>query len=459
MLAYRLLVQFLSLVTSVFFRTIEVVGLEHIARDAPVIFVGNHPNSLLDPLLVVTTCRRRLSFAAKDSLFKGPLPIRVVLKVMGAVPVKRRMDHATKSGGAAPLDNESMFAALFDVLEQGGACGIFPEGISHSGSELAPLKTGAARIALGASKRNPQRPVHVVPCGLSYHRRTRMRGQVLVQFGPPLVIDAGRLSAHEADERGAVRALTDDIDAALRALTINASDFRTLHVLDTVRRLYVPPGERLSLAQRGELSRRFLSRYESIQSEAPVRELYEAVSRYADDLEALGLSDAQLSEPPSRGRWCKRVLRHLGLIVFLAPLALPGFLLHSPLLLAAVIAGEGLTPRKDVIATTKMMVLTLLVPLVYGLILGVVLLTVAPPGSYYLAGTLGVLLPMSGLATIRVLERQAALRRGVVTLFSLLVLPRAIERLRQRREELRQRIWSAVEAYAPPDMQRMFESE
>ena len=456
--AYDLLVRYLRVVTSVFFRTVEVVGLEHVPATAPVVFVGNHPNSLLDPVLLVTTCRRRLSFAAKDTLFRGPLPVRVALNVLGAVPVRRRQDHAGAAGDAA-VDNASMFQALFEVLERGGACGIFPEGISHSGSELAPLKTGAARIALGASQRQPENPVHVVPCGLSYHRRTRMRGQVLVQFGPPLIIDAERRAAHHVDERAAVRQLTDDIETALRALTINAKDFRTLHVLDTVRRLYVPPDHRLSLAQRAELSRRFLQRYEAFQHEPQVQELYVRVSRYADDLEVLNLSDEQVRVRPSRRAWLGGLLRHVGLIVFLLPLALPGLLLHSPLLIAAIVAGDGLTPRSDVIATTKMMILTLLVPLVYALILAVVLLSVTPPLAYYVAGALAVCLPMSGLASIRVLERQSALRRGLATLVSLVVLPKALDELRERRLALRQTVVEAVDAFAAPDLPRMFPSK
>src|SRR5690606_22028081 len=121
-------------------------------------------------------------------------------------------------------------------------------------SELAPLRTGAARIAFGAARTRAAaagagaEAVRVVPCGLTYHRRTRMRGRVLVQFGAPLRIDEARLAAWAQDERGAVRALTEELDSALRALTINAPDFETLRVLDAVRRLYTPAGRPLSLA-------------------------------------------------------------------------------------------------------------------------------------------------------------------------------------------------------------------
>ena len=112
-MTYRILAWFLRVVTPVFFRQIEVAGVENIPASGPVIFAGNHPNSLIDPILIITTCGRKVHFAAKDTLFKGRL-MRAVLGALGAVPIKRRDDH----GGGA--DNDAAFAAMFGVLQQGG---------------------------------------------------------------------------------------------------------------------------------------------------------------------------------------------------------------------------------------------------------------------------------------------------------------------------------------------------
>ena len=67
------------------------------------LFAGNHPNSLIDPILIITTCGRKVHFAAKDSLFSGRL-MRAVLRGLGAVPINRRDDH---DGDAAPGDPPS----------------------------------------------------------------------------------------------------------------------------------------------------------------------------------------------------------------------------------------------------------------------------------------------------------------------------------------------------------------
>lgn len=454
-LAYGLINAFLRLVSALFFKRVEVVGREHIPAEGPVIFVGNHPNSLLDPVLLTTTCGRRVQFLAKDTLWKKAF-LRPMLAALGAIPVRRRVDHE----GAPALDNNATFDAVFERLRAGDFVGIFPEGISHANSELAPLKTGAARIALGATRAAQEAGegtrVRVVPCGLTYHRRTRMRTRVLVQYGPPITIDDVWLTRHASEERETVRALTESIALQLRALTINAPDFETLQVLDTVRRLYTPTDHALTLDQKAEILRRFLDHYAEHREDPRIVALYAEVVDYRTQLEDLGLDDALLRRPLSP---IERILvagKHWLLMFVIAPLAVPGLLIHAPALLMAIVAGDGLTGRRDVRATTKMMVTTLLIGLSYALGIGAVLLTVRPLDvAAWVAATLALVLPLSLWATIRVLERQAALRRGLWTLGIVAALRRAVERLRLRRQELVTKIHAVVDAIIDPSVERI----
>lgn len=141
-LFYLLLMAFLRLVTRIFFRRVEVSGREHVPVSGPVVLVGNHPNSLLDPVMIATTCGRHVRMAAKQTLFAGPL--RPLLWAVGAVAVKRRQDQvegaaedAVVVGAPARVDNSAAFEALTAILKAGDAFAIFPEGISHTRSELA----------------------------------------------------------------------------------------------------------------------------------------------------------------------------------------------------------------------------------------------------------------------------------------------------------------------------------
>jgi len=444
---YTVLSRFLALVTRVFFRRIEVEGLHHVPADGPVIFVGNHPNSLIDPVLILTTCTRRVHFAAKDVLFESA-PLRVLLTALGAVPIRRRKDHPD---GA--LDNSAAFDALHDVLHAGGAFGIFPEGISHLGTELAPLKTGAARIALGAAAGGAA--IRIVPCGLSYFRRHRMRSRVLVQFGQPIVLGDDHVAAHEADGRAASRELTEEIELALRAQTLNAPDFETLRVLDGVRRLYTPRDVSLSLAERAEITRRVLDHYATLQDTPEIAALFEQVREYLFALDCLGMKDAELEKAPTAGTTLLRLLRHLFLGLVLLPFALPGVVLHAPILVLAVVAGETLSIRKDVTATTKLMSATVLVMLAYAAVVGLVLAVFPFPedliwAAWALAGLL-----LSGWATIRVLERQSQLRRGLWVLLQLASGGRQIRKLQERRAALRAAVLGVVDRYLDPDVERV----
>ncbi|HEV7555753.1 MAG TPA: 1-acyl-sn-glycerol-3-phosphate acyltransferase, partial [Kofleriaceae bacterium] len=115
-MAYKFLRWLLRVVTRVFFRQIEIVGLEHVPTNGAVLFVGNHPNSLIDPVLIIATCGRKVHFAAKDTLFKGRI-MRAVLRGLGAVPLARKADHAGQ------VDNDAAFDHMFGVLDAGGAIG------------------------------------------------------------------------------------------------------------------------------------------------------------------------------------------------------------------------------------------------------------------------------------------------------------------------------------------------
>ena len=280
--AYRFLAWLLRVATRVFFRQIEVVGLEHVPADGPVIFAGNHPNSLIDPVLIITTCGRKIHFAAKDSLFKGRI-MRALLGGLGAVPILRREDHA------GVVDNQAAFAAMFDVLGRGGAIGIFPEGLSHDESQLARLKTGAARLALGGAHR-VARSISIVPCGLTFIHPKRFRSRVLVQYGPALTITPE--IGESSDE---VHTVTDEIGAALRRLTVNAPDWETVRALDAVRRLYQP--QEISIEERVELARRFNAYYAAVADDPRVVALMTRVHAYQDKLD-----DARRQRPRARAR-------------------------------------------------------------------------------------------------------------------------------------------------------------
>src|SRR5947207_757880 len=143
----RLLALLTRLVLRVFFRQIQIVGLERVPSGAPILLVANHVNSLVDPLLLVSFLGVHPRILAKSTLWRHPV-VAPLLILAGGVPIYRRQDEADTSR------NFATFRRCRAVLAGGGAVMLFPEGTSHSQPYRLPLKTGAARIALEAEARD-----------------------------------------------------------------------------------------------------------------------------------------------------------------------------------------------------------------------------------------------------------------------------------------------------------------
>src|SRR5688572_17739001 len=144
-LMFRLILTLFGIALRFFFRRIETVNADVVPLGTGVIFVLNHPNGLIDPALVFVALPRKISFLAKSTLFKMPV-ISFLLRTVEALPLYRRID-----AGEDVSKNQKTFEMAHELLARGGSIALFPEGISHNSSKLLPMKTGAARIALGAA--------------------------------------------------------------------------------------------------------------------------------------------------------------------------------------------------------------------------------------------------------------------------------------------------------------------
>ena len=233
MIAYRLLRALGKLALRWFYRDTEVIGLERIPARGPALLASNHPNALVDALVIGCTLRRPVTLTAKATLLRNPLT-RGLLRIVGVVPLQRASDAAHSGAGAAldPARNADSFAAVLDVLDAGGLVLLFPEGKSHSDPELAPLKTGLARIAVMAH-RDRRCGAPIIPIGLTFERKWQPRSRILIHIGMPIVASDGIPNVFDP-----VANLTRRVDAALREVTLNfrtsAEERRVLSVSTTL---------------------------------------------------------------------------------------------------------------------------------------------------------------------------------------------------------------------------------
>jgi glycerol-3-phosphate O-acyltransferase/dihydroxyacetone phosphate acyltransferase len=442
---HRLINWLIRVVTNTFFRRIDVVNLDNVPKDGPVIFAGNHPNALMDGWLLTAKCGRwPLHFMANAKLWKYRL-LAPVLDACGAVPVYSREETNEE------VNNEDAFAVLYDVIESGNCMGIFPEGISHVESQLSKLKTGAARVALAVAARGKV-AIKIVPCGLNYIHRHRFRSQVLIEFGDPIVIDATWIQRYQENERETVRKLTDHLAAALTSVTLNAPDWRTLRIIQTIRRLYKPATANLTPSQYIELNRRFVDGYLQSIHEPQMQSLSLEVEEYQARLDMLGLKDHQLRQEVTLANASRKVLLRGLRMIALLPLAIPGALLHLPVGWVAATIGERLSYEQDDVATLKVLATILLLPLLY--------LTVAVLVGMYIGFWWALLalvaLSFSFVASVHLLEAEAGLFLSMVSVLRLKRLGNDVDDLRATRADLVEKIRELVNQTIDTDTQRMF---
>lgn len=204
-------------------------GGEAVPSTGPVLLVANHPNSLLDPALVAWAAQRPVRFLAKAPLFTHPI-VGWLIRGSGSLPVYRPQDDATQMSR-----NDDTFRAVFDALASGSAVALFPEGISHSEPGLTPIKTGAARIALGAVPR-VGRAFPILPVGLVFREKDAFRSDAHAVVGLPVPWDD--LAKRSVDDHDAVRELTDRIERAIRTVTLNLARWEDETVVRTAEAVW-----------------------------------------------------------------------------------------------------------------------------------------------------------------------------------------------------------------------------
>lgn len=199
-----------------YYADVAVQGSDRVPCDGPLLILANHPNALIDPLIVGTTVERRVLLTAKATLFEHPA-LGTLLRAIGVVPLRRAKDESRSTVGTATPDrNAYAFQLVTSALRAQQVVLIFPEGISHDDPTLAPLKSGAARMALQAHSEGVA-GIRLLPMGLVFEAKERPDSRVLVRVGDALDLD------HWLAERGTIdaRALTELLEGRLRAVTLN----------------------------------------------------------------------------------------------------------------------------------------------------------------------------------------------------------------------------------------------
>jgi glycerol-3-phosphate O-acyltransferase/dihydroxyacetone phosphate acyltransferase len=433
----RLIVALVKVALRIYFQRIEVTGLEHVPLDTPVIFVLNHPNALVDPVFLLCLAPRKVSFLAKEPLFRMPV-ISYLVKSMDSLPVYRQQDE-----GADTRKNQETFIQARKLLARGGTIGICPEGVSHDAPGLKPIKTGAARISLAAVSTGEVTDLKIVPAGLYYTSKTRFRSSALLYFGSPITVEPVTLEPDGNPPRDAVRELSNRIERALREVILDAQHEEELLTTARAERIFSSAAHDSddSLKDELRLQQRFIKAYSVVQKLHPerLRKLEIRMIRFEEELKQAGVDTEQLSPPSSTLSVFLTILKRLLLFLLMLGPALLGTVAHYPAYrLGGYLATRFSSDSEDVISTVKIMSAMLLFPLTW-LIVGVV----AYFSLGWVAAVLAVIvIPVCGYSAIRFFEQLDRSIAGLRVLTFFLVRRRFFVRLLAERKAIRNEIIS-----------------
>lgn len=210
---YRVLRWLTGIALHWFYSDIRLIGGEKVPFQAPIILAASHHNALVDCLVAGWLVPRRITITAKATLLDNKF-VAALFASVGVIPLRRTSDELrrARSGVIDRERNVQAFENILDALERRGAVLIFPEGKSHSEPELAPLKTGAARMALAARDTRHIPGVHIVPLGLNFEDKGSPSSSVIAEVGE--VIDMDHYGSSGVEQ------LTAELERRLRAVSL-----------------------------------------------------------------------------------------------------------------------------------------------------------------------------------------------------------------------------------------------
>ncbi|MCB0735356.1 MAG: 1-acyl-sn-glycerol-3-phosphate acyltransferase [Bacteroidetes bacterium] len=215
-----------------YFSEIKVMNKELIPANKPIIFIPNHRSAFMDPIVVACLLPNEMNFLTRGESFQNPTLAKIFSR-LNMIPIYRK-DYS-------PDDvhkNDDVFKYCYELLERKGSLMIFPEGLCQTKFLLAPLKTGTARIALGAEKKNQyELDLHIVPVGINYTHPHIFRSRLLLDIGDPFSIKALK-EDYESDPESTVRALTSRMEAALKSKIVTLHSSSDDQLIRQMEQLY-----------------------------------------------------------------------------------------------------------------------------------------------------------------------------------------------------------------------------
>lgn len=160
--------------------------------------------------------------------------------------------------------------------------------------------------------------------------------QVMMEFGTPIIVSPSDVNtdSFSQNEYSAVKRLTHELEERMHELTLNAAEFKTIHIARAMRRLFLNTQTTVDPTQEVRLTRQIIKVLESepeneMQSNE-IKTVQDKVQKYIDDLERLRIKDGDILLPMPKNSLFQMFIDRFMYLFVLLPLATPGLLLNFP---------------------------------------------------------------------------------------------------------------------------------
>lgn len=193
-----------------YYGRINVNGLENVPIDKPVLFLPNHQNALLDPLLIAVDCNRKPFFLTRSDVFKSSV-FNKLFGLIRMIPIYRIRD-----GRDSLKHNDAVFEKCAELLGKNESLLIFPEANHNLQRRVRPLSKGFTRILFKALEENPDLDIQLIPVGFNYLYGEDFPDKVSIYFGKAIAIQD---LIHNQDQRTSIEKIKARVSEALKKLT------------------------------------------------------------------------------------------------------------------------------------------------------------------------------------------------------------------------------------------------
>ena len=196
-------------------KKIITVGKENIPKKGAVLFAVNHPNGLLDPLVVTTNVPRDTFYLVRAAAFKNALADKI-LRSLHLMPIYRIRD-----GRKEISKNEAVFKDCFEILKTQKTLMIFPEGSHDQRRTIRTISKGFTRIIFGALERYPDLEITIIPVGISYQNVGQFPSKVAIHYGAPI---AANTLYNPTEISTSTNLLKEQVSNQLKKISVHISD-------------------------------------------------------------------------------------------------------------------------------------------------------------------------------------------------------------------------------------------